>query len=430
MIKLLLIFLGAIFILTISGKLLLDSSDITILIGDYRLDIAQGFFIISLITISAFIIILITILLQIQYRRKIFLLSKINHNFDKSLEQITDYIIYNAVADYSNAAKSAHRIAKLLGKHPLATLITLKNHQNLGKNISSDLKNLLDNPKTKLFALQGLALYAKNDNNIELSVKYLEEACAYKPNTANNSIYLIDNYIEIEYWQKAISKIKSGLKKNLLKKSDYIEKLAISYLNLGKNNNDSDAIVKAKSFSPNHPEIKVEYANYLLQEGKNLTLSRYIKKSWAESSDKRLVKTWVKLHSNKAIKKQLVLLYKLIQINPHSEAAIIAYVNISETHGVELNNAKTLLKKVLQHSNNKELYELALVFFHKHQEDPIDVDFYEDLIRQKKYYDFDAGYFCSKCKKRNEKWQAHCAECKDFNTILHLQNSYSFSDIS
>ncbi len=429
MIKILLLFIVAIITISISSKLLLASNEITILIGDYQIALSQGFLIIIIILFTATIVITLLFLFKILHSRELFLIKQKNKNFDKSLNYLTNYIIHNATSDYDNAAKIIKKLDKTINNHSLLKLLHLQHNKATGKDISKDLKKLLKDNKTKLFALQGLYLNAKNNNNHKLSLEYLEQAYEYAPNIHNNVVYLAESYIENQDWPKAIKHIEKNIKKRLLQKKDYKTYLALSYFVIFKKSNNDENLLKSYKLFPKHPQIEIEYANYLFKNNKIISLTSLIKKSIKHNYNRELIDLFVTINNDKSIKLQLDKLNKLIKTTSYNESVMIKYAELSYKYDLNIQNTKNLLKTSLHHSNSKQIYKISLEFFRKHQENSNDIEFYEDLLKQEKYYDFSIGYFCNNCKKEAKNWQINCSECASFDKIRFSQDCYGSTNV-
>ena len=112
MIKLLIIFIIAIIIITISSKLLLGGKVINILIGDYQIILNKGFLVVATIFFIIVTFFILLFLFKIIYQRKLFFINQKNKNFDKTLNYLTNYIIHNATSDYEKAGKIIKKLDK------------------------------------------------------------------------------------------------------------------------------------------------------------------------------------------------------------------------------------------------------------------------------------------------------------------------------
>ena len=251
----------------------------------------------------------------------------------------------------------------------------------------------------------------------------MEQAYNFAPNIYNNIVFLADAYIENQDWQKAISHIEKNIRKRLIKQKNYKTYLALSYFILYNKNHNDAYLLKSFKLLPKHPEIEIEYANYLLKHNKIISLNSHIKKSFKKNYQKELIEIFITINQDKTIKTQLDKLHKLIKTTIYNEVSIIKYAELSYKYDLNIQTAKSLLKTALQHSHSKQIYQISLEFFRKHQENEIDIEFYEDLLKQEKYYDFSTGYFCEDCKNNFEEWQISCKKCNNFNKIKFLQDS-------
>ena len=423
MIKTALIIIFAILILALIGSNFEQQNLITILIGNYEIETSQSFllFLIIVTVIISFLVIymLVSFFFISRYRN---IISK-NKNYRTSLNDMVDCITLTSLGDYKGSQKYLRKIDKSLNNHPIASLLNLQSHalKNNKKEMHKHFEKLLKHQNTKHFALQGLALIAKKNNQLDKAEKYLEESYQEIPEATNTVIALIELYKQTGNWHKLLQIATDAIKRKVILRTDFGAEIAIAHLMLANELDPSKEqekhIISAQKIAPENPEIQISYAKYLLSKKKKSTLTKYIKAVWKNCQIPELIDIYLENIKTKKLKQKFKALEQLIDINPRGEAVILKYANLSYNHNSNYVKTKNLIKLYLSNTNSENIYDMAVKFFSEFQENIEDEEFYDDLLRQNKNYNNKIGYTCNSCKAEYEKWQTSCKECQSFNSI-------------
>ena len=419
MLKLTIIIILAILSLSLFNSNVIAHKEINIFLGDYQITMSQNLIIFLIILFIFLISFLIYLFISLKFYKKHKEISSYNKKSRLALDHMVDCITLTSLGDFSASAKHLKQLNKNLPDHPLVNLLNLQNNSlaNNKKAMDKDFRILLNNKKTKNFALQGLAMIATQNQDFAKAKLYLEESYHDNPYGKNTVIALLKTYQKQQDWQKLKDLIKENYQKKILNKKDYDHILAISYLMLYQNSNDGKDLLKARKLYANHHIIELEYARYLLQNNKKSSLTRYIKKILLHNNNPELINIFLQNITDKNASTQLKKLEKLSKINPKNITIIIKFIEISMSQKIRLSDSKKLLQENLHISNSHALYEVAIKFFENNNDSVENHDLLQSLLKQEKYYDQKNYYLCNKCNHKSDIWQVVCPECNSFDSL-------------
>ena len=424
MFKISFVIILSILILKFVGSDLISTSEITLSLGDYEI-IAKQNFVAFIIIITILLLILITyILFSLTFLAKHKRVISSNKKIVSSLDDMTKCITAINLGDFNESQKKIKQISKNISNHPLVNLLNLQSYAlvNNKKAMVTNLEKLLNNKKTKTFALQGLAVVAQKNHNLTKAKHYLEEAYIDSPYAKNTIVTLLETYKQLEQWKSLEKLIKENSSKKILNKHTYSAELAIANLMIYKESSDLSNLTAAKKLLPDNQEIQIEYAKHLFNHKKKSTLTRYIKNIWKNNTHPELVELFFKNISNDNTNHNLSQLNKLIEINSLGEAAIVKYVEISMDQNIKLAESKRLLNKILEHSTSYLIYDIAMKFYSINSENESDNQIFENLLKQENNYNSKAQYRCLACNSEQQDWKALCKSCNSFNQLIYCNS--------
>lgn len=433
MFKISLIIILSIIILKFSGSSIINTQTITILLGNYEITAQQGFIFLTVILLILFLILITYLLIGFSFFTKHQKIMSNNNKTSMALDSMVDCITLTNLGDYSGSQKALKQINKNLANHPIINLLNIQSH-NIVKNkkaINKNFEALLNNAKTKNFALQGLAILAKKDNDLEKAEHYLEESYQEVPYAINTILVLLETYKNLQNWEKLIRLINENYKKKTIDKNSYDKDLALAYLMIYLKENDNEAeelndskildknkdyLLKAKKLYSNHHQIEIQYARYLFKSNKKSSLTKYVKNIWPHNTHPDIVELFIKNSASKKISVTLKKLEELIHLNPKGEAAIVEYVDLVITNQIYIEKCQKLLTEILKSSNSYTIYEIAIKFYNQFPNDENNI-LHDDLIKQEENYSFKPYYVCNICNNRYDSWNILCDNCKSYDEI-------------
>lgn len=418
MLKIIFIIILSIIILNIGSSNIINSHSITIFVGNYEIITQKGFLflVVALVVILLILAIYLSIGLVFFTKHK-----KVISNNNKSsiaLDNMIDCITLTNLGDYNGSQKALKQISKNLSGHPIVNLLNIQSNNivNNKKEINKNFEALLNNKKTRNFALQGLAILAKKNSDLEKAEHYLEESYQEIPYAKNTILALLETYKSLQSWQKLITLINDNYKKKTIDKGSYNHDLAICYLMLYLENKKDNYIIKARKLYPNNHKIEIEYANYLLAANKKSALTKHIKSIWKHNNHPQIIEIYLQNISSKNITAKIKHLETLININPKGDKAVIELARMVIEHKIRVNNCTKILNNSLKFSNSYDLYQISLEFFKSFPSDENDVT-YGHLLQQEENYYFRPHYYCNECNNISDSWSILCQNCGAYDNI-------------
>jgi uncharacterized membrane-anchored protein len=397
-----------------------EVNNITISLGNLEITIWQNLLVFLFLIIFITITLVIYIIFKLQFFCKNRKITSNNQKSTLALDNIVDVITATSLGDFNHSSDNLKKLSKNLPKHPIVNLLNLQNNsleQNY-KAMGKDFNILLNNKKTKNFALQGLAMIATKKQDFTTAKLYLEESYQDHPYAKNTIIALLKNYQTQQKWLELSKLITDNYQKKIFTKNSYDQLLALSYLMIYLDNKEIKYLLKARKLYNNHFIIELEYAKYLLKEQKKSALTRYLKKIIITNQQPELLNVFIKNLQGKTAKTQLKYLEKLIKLSPDNIAIIIKYVEISLSSKLKLDDSKKLLTKYLKNSNTNILYDIAVKFYQENNDSIENHDVLESLLKQEKHYQGYNHYSCIKCQSKFDSWYISCSNCHSFNHII------------
>ena len=260
MFKISLIIILSIVILKFSVSNIINTQTVTILLGNYEIHAQQGFILLLAVLFFLALIFIIYFFIGVKFFARHKRIISTNHKTTNALDHIIDCVTLTNLGDYNGSQKALKQIHKNLAGHPIVNLLNIQSH-NIVKNTKEINKNftaLLNNQKTRNFALQGLALVAQKNNNLSQAEHYLEESYQEVPYAQNTILALLDNYQHQQNWPKLIKLINENYKKRTIKKGSYDKNLSLAYLMLylqpdqELSARNHDYLLKAKKLNNKH----------------------------------------------------------------------------------------------------------------------------------------------------------------------------------
>ncbi len=424
MIKIIITIITTLLILNFLGTNTEKSEILTIFITDYQIDIAANFAIFLVILAILCLILMLYTLFYSYFLLKYRNIRTQNNKFSQTINYISSYITNLGLGNYSNSQNALKKINKFLPNHPLNYLLALQNNSSTNKkNLLKNLEKLQNHQDTKDFALQGLAIIAKNNANYQKAEQYLTESLIENPQAINSIKALIDLYFTTKNWKKLNDILIYAKQKKLITKNEYELEQALCYLNLAKITETAKIrekyIIAAQKIIPSNPAIQILYAELLLKKGKKTTLSKYIKNLWTTSPLPELLDIYLAIFINKKLQKKFKIIEELIKLNPRGEAAIIKYINLTLTEGQNLHKSDLLLREYLNHINSEKLYDLAIKFYESSPNISTENEFYQNLLKENNNYRNYLAYICSDCAYEHQIWQENCNNCQKINSLKY-----------
>ncbi|MEE9272591.1 MAG: heme biosynthesis HemY N-terminal domain-containing protein [Robiginitomaculum sp.] len=257
------------------------------------------------------------------------------------LNAIEDAILAGENGDADKALKKAKRAHDLLQRPALTALISAKAAESAGEETSASThyKALLDNPRTKVAGLRGLARIAFNKGDYTGVIKTAR--AAYEPYNGPQWAFenLFDAQIQSNDWDGALETLKLAERRKHVDK-DKGRRMRVAILSAkaasleiaSENTAALEAASRAADIQPEFAPGTALAARLLAQNGDHKKAARLLEKAWSRSPHPALGLAYRDLLGNESTKVQTKRVNHLVKTYPaHRESLILLAENALHT---------------------------------------------------------------------------------------------------
>ena len=229
--------------------------------------------------------------------------------------------------DTKIAQRSAREATRLLGREPLALLLSAQAAQMEGDaaGASRAFRDMLISPDTKLLGLRGLYIEAQRAGHEHEACKFAEETVNLAPKTAWAVDALIEHHAKAGDWQKALMALDRGsaaferperkrkravlLTADALSHGDGAPELAI------------EAAREAAKLAPDLVPAQTAFARLLSRQGDYRKASRILEAAWKLNPHPEIAEAYLAVRPGDAARERLARAKKLSSLKPaHAES--------------------------------------------------------------------------------------------------------------
>ncbi|MBL4870474.1 MAG: heme biosynthesis protein HemY [Robiginitomaculum sp.] len=256
-----------------------------------------------------------------------------------------------------NARKQAKRAADLLGRPALTGLVAAKAAEVAGdmEDAHSHYSTLLENPKTKMAGLHGLARLAFERGDYASALDTAQQAVDNPKSCGWAFDFLFKSQISLQDWAGALDSLSAAEKRKTIDKAEakrtrsvLLAAQASGLEKLGETERAVDIAQQAHSASPEFAPASALAARLLHHNGDSKKAAHLIEKAWGQNPHPALALSHRDIFGNEPEKVQAKKVNGLIKTNPaHRESFILgAEEALRSNNGVEaLQSLGTLLRE-------------------------------------------------------------------------------------
>ncbi len=255
--------------------------------------------------------------------------------------------------DAKVAQRSASEAARLLGREPLALLLSAQAAQMDGDTAGASraFHDMLSSPDTKLLGLRGLYIEAQRAGREHEAFKYAEETINLSPKAAWAVDALIEHYAKTRDWQKALMALDRGssaFERNERKRKRAVL-LTADALSHG-DGNPEGAIEAAREASKLAPELvpaQIIFARLLSRQGDYRKASRILEAAWKLNPHPEIAESYLAVRPGDAARERLARAKKLAALKPNDvESRYALALTYIETR--DLKKARQAIEPLLE----------------------------------------------------------------------------------
>jgi HemY protein len=232
--------------------------------------------------------------------------------------------------DQKIARRSASEAQRLLGKEPLALLLSAQAAQMEGdaSAASRAFRDMLDSPDTKLLGLRGLFMEAQRAGHAQDAFRYAEETATIAPATAWAAEALMEHHAKAGNWHKALSTLErsnSAFERSERKRlrAVLLTGAALAYGDCSPEET-MEAAREASKLAPELVPAQVIYARALSRQGDFRKASRILEAAWKLEPHPEIGEAYLLVRPGDAGRERLARAKKLFSIHSdHPESRFV-----------------------------------------------------------------------------------------------------------
>lgn len=341
---------------------------------------------------------------------------------ERALQALTDAFVALGEQDTRTASKYIKEAEKFLPDAPLPKLLNLQIARQSGDEtaLRQQFLELQHNPQTKPLALRGLIEEARRENRMDDTLAPAEELLKLRPKHKPTIVLLLDIYSYHRRWQEALDLLARAQKRLIITGGEARHYAALIYTEqaqkmLAEQNRASalEMLRAALKKEPGLTAAAVLLAEIYLQTNKQSQAISVLRKAWNIQPHPLLAATLDKAYATLTPEKRLQKIQDWVKATPQEWESLLA---VARTALAARNFpvARQHFKSALGQRETVSLCKWMADLEQQEKKDEAQSRFWLDRMATAFP---DALWLCNDCGHQADEWQAHCPECRHFDSI-------------
>ena len=185
-----------------------NSGSVTMIFLDYRIDTSVAFLLVSAVIFAC----LFAFLLQIIFAPSRFFERRTAKKLKRGIDELTYSVAALAASDIHTAELHTKKLEKLLGKTPLAILLSAQIAKTKGDEATTNalLEQLLLHKETNYLAARSLCDNASKNNNLPKALALAKQANQLNPKDNLSALQVLNLQVRMKNWAEAEASLQTS----------------------------------------------------------------------------------------------------------------------------------------------------------------------------------------------------------------------------
>lgn len=393
----------------------------------YRVDTSVGLMLAGLLVLAIVLTVLWEIWRFVVHSPARIARSRADSRRRRGYRALTQGMAAVAAGDAEEARRQANRAAVLLNEPPLTMLLAAQAAQLNGDELAARkyFTAMLERPETRFLGLRGLLTQALKAGDERAALSYAAQAHRERPNATWATTTLLDLQLKAGEWANAEATIKEAVRQKAVTPERARRIRAVILAEearrlLAADSGSPDAIAKAKEAVKLTPDLipaRVILASLLARSGNEKAAARVIEQGWTVMPHPALAAAFAALRPDEDPVARARRFGTLAALNPQHRESHLALAEAAMAARL-WGEARGHLLKVAEAEHGSPTTRLCRLMARLEEEERGDAATARRWLLEAAEAAPDPTWICSSCGSQSPDWQASCARCNAFDSLV------------